>query len=57
MDVRITSTVAVFALVSAACGGRTVVVDAPAAPVAPEKMAELWTEPERERGSYLGNRR
>jgi hypothetical protein len=54
MDVRITSTVAILAFVSVACGGRTVVVDAPATPVAPEKMAELWQEPGQERDLLWG---
>ena len=45
MIVRVTSAIAVLALVTAACGGRTVVANPPASPPAPEKMAELWKDP------------
>ena len=54
MHVRVTSAIAVLALLTAACG-RTVVVEAPASPPAPEKMAELWKDPGREpRDLYWG---
>ena len=45
MDVRVTSTLVALAFVTASCGGRTVVVDAPAIPLHPEKVAELWNDP------------
>ena len=44
MNVRFTSAIALVALLTAACGGRTVVTEAPA-PVPAEKMAELWKDP------------
>ena len=55
MIVRVTSAIAVLALVTAACGGRPVVTDAPASPPPPEKMAELWRDPGKEpRDLYWG---
>ncbi|HEY6360803.1 MAG TPA: hypothetical protein VIX63_06840 [Vicinamibacterales bacterium] len=45
MRVHSTSSVVVLAIVTLSCGGRTVVVDAPATPVSPAKMAELWVDP------------
>jgi hypothetical protein len=54
MIVRVTSAIAVLALLSAACG-RTVITDVPASPPSPQKMAELWTDPGREpRDLYWG---
>jgi hypothetical protein len=44
MIVRLTSAIALVALLTAACGGRTVVTEPPA-PLSPEKMAELWKDP------------
>ena len=44
MIVRFTSAIALVALLTTACGGRTVVTEPPA-PLAPEKMAELWKDP------------
>jgi hypothetical protein len=49
MRVRVTSAIAGLVLLIAGCGGRTVVVDSPATPLAPEKMAELWQDPGLER--------
>ena len=54
MIARVTSAIAVLALVTAACGGRTVVTEAPASPPSAEKMAELWTDPGKERDLYWG---
>ena len=55
MITRVTSAVAVLALLTAACGGRTVVTEAPASPPSPEKMAELWRNPGNEsRDLYWG---
>ena len=45
MNLRVTSAIAALALVTVACGGRTVVATPPASPLAPEKMAELWKDP------------
>ena len=44
MIVRFTSAIALVALLTAACGGRTVATEPPA-PVSAEKMAELWKDP------------
>jgi hypothetical protein len=53
MNVRITSAIATLTLISVACGGRTVVVDAPATAVTPAKMAELWKDPGTERSDLF----
>jgi hypothetical protein len=45
MVIRITSSVVLLSILTVSCGGRTVVVDAPATPIPPEKMAELWIDP------------
>lgn len=45
MVMRITSSVVLLSILTVSCGGRTVVVDAPATPLPPEKMAELWVAP------------
>ncbi len=45
MKMRLTSTVVAIALVTTACGGRTVVVDPPATPLSAARMAELWSDP------------
>jgi hypothetical protein len=45
MVMRVTSSVVLLAILTVSCGGRTVVVDAPAAPLPSEKMAELWVDP------------
>jgi hypothetical protein len=45
MVMRITSSVVLLAILTVSCGGRTVVVDAPATPLPSEKMAELWVAP------------
>jgi hypothetical protein len=47
MLVRVTSAIGALALLTAACGGRTVITEPPA-PLSPEKMAELWNDPGRE---------
>jgi hypothetical protein len=45
MVIRITSSVVLLSILTVSCGGRTVVVDAPATPIPPAKMAELWIDP------------
>ncbi len=45
MHVWVTSAIATLAVITVSCGGRTIVVDAPATAVTAEKMAELWKDP------------